>query len=226
MIHRLDQNIARLMQSIRDMGLNKNTLVLFCSDNGPRSEPTAIQTEVSNFFDSNGPLRGYKRDLYEGGIRVPMIAHWPGTVKPSTTSDVPWYFADVMPTLLDLAGVSKITPSNTDGLSIVPTLTGEAEKQQKHEFMYWEWHKYNWGKRRNVPDGLMQAVRMGDWKAVRHSSNVPFELYNLNRDISEKANLAANYPDIIAKIEGFVATARTESRQQIEPEKPAGRQYM
>ncbi|MGB2809817.1 MAG: arylsulfatase [Sedimentisphaerales bacterium] len=215
----LDRHVGQLLTLLKELNLDERTIVFFVSDNGAAQRFDGV-------LDSCGPLRGSKRSMYEGGIRVPMIVRWPGRIKPATMSNLPCYFADVMPTLLDLAGVSKITPSNTDGLSIVPTLTGQAEKQKKHEFMYWEWHKYNWGKRKNIPDGLMQAVRMGDWKAVRHSSNVPFELYNLNRDISEKANLAANYPDIIAQIENFVATARTDPRPQIEPQKPAGRQYM
>jgi arylsulfatase A-like enzyme len=116
-------------------------------------------------------------------------------------------------------------PSNVDGLSIVPTLTGRDAEQKEHEFLYWEWHRYNWGKRKNIPDGLMQAVRMGKWKAVRHNSNDPFELYNLGSDISEKSNTAAKHPDVIAKIEDFVTTVRTEPRPQIEPEKLDGRQY-
>jgi len=215
----LDRHVGQLLTLLKELNIDERTIVFFVSDNGAAQRFDGV-------LDSCGPLRGFKRSMYEGGIRVPMIVRWPGRIKPASMSNLPCYFADVMPTLLELAGVSKLTPSNTDGLSIVPTLTGQDDKQQKHEFMYWEWHKYNWGKRRNAPDGLMQAVRMGDWKAVRHSSNVPFELYNLGRDISEKANLAANYPDIIAKIESFVATARTDPRPQIEPEKPAGKQYM
>lgn len=134
--------------------------------------------------------------------------------------------ADVMPTFAELAAASQHMPSKTDGLSIVPTLTGKDKKQKKHEFLYWEWHRYNWGKRKNIPTGLMQAVRMGDWKVVRHSSDVPFELYNLGADIGEKNNVAAKHPAFLAKIESFVATARTEPRPQIEPKKPNGKQYM
>ncbi len=198
MIHRLDQNIERLMQSIQDMGLDENTLVLFCSDNGPRSEPREIQTEVSNFFDSNGPLRGYKRDLYEGGIRVPMIARWPGTVKPGTTSDMPWYFADVMATVADV-GHAKV-PANTDGISVMPVLTGQ-KKNMGDRFLYWEYFE----------SGFQQAVRWGKWKALSLKRGQPLELYDLSRDIGEQNNVAAEHPEVIKQIETYLKTARTES---------------
>lgn len=215
----LDRHIGELLALLKELNIDERTIVFFVSDNGAAQRFDGV-------LDSSGPLRGFKRSMYEGGIRVPMVVRWPGRIKASKVSSLPCYFADVMPTLAELAGASKHMPSNIDGLSIVPTLRGQARKQKKHEFMYWEWHKYNWGKRRNIADGLMQAVRMGDWKAVRHSSNVPFELYNLGADIGEKNNVAAKHPDIIAKIERFVATARTDPRPQIEPEKPKGKQYM
>jgi len=215
----LDRNVGELLSLLKELNIDERTIVFFVSDNGAAQRFDGV-------LDSSGPLRGFKRSLYEGGIRVPMIARWPGKIKPGTVSDLPCYFADAMPTFAELAGASGYMPSNTDGISILPTLTGKDKKQNKHAFLYWEWHRYNWGQRKNIPAGLMQAVRMGDWKVVRHSSDVPFELYNLEKDIGEKNNVAAKHSDIIAKIERFIATARTQPRPQIEPEKPAGRQYI
>jgi len=214
----LDRHVGQLLALLKELNIDEHTIVFFVSDNGAAQRFDGV-------LDSSGPLRAFKRSMYEGGIRVPMIVRWPGRIKASKVSDLPCYFADVMPTLAELAGASQLMPSNVDGLSIVPTLRGQARKQKKHEFMYWEWHKYNWGKRGNIADGLTQAVRMGKWKAVRHNSNVPFELYDLEKDISEKYNAAAEHPDIVAKIEKYVATARTDPRPQFEPRKPKGRQF-
>ena len=215
----LDRHVGELLSLLEELNIDERTIVFFVSDNGAAQRFDGV-------LDSSGPLRGFKRSMYEGGIRVPMIVRWPGKIKPAAVSDLPCYFADVMPTFAELAGALQHMPSKTDGLSIVSTLTGKDKKQKKHEFLYWEWHRYNWGQRKNIPAGLMQAVRMGDWKAVRHSSDIPFELYNLEKDIGEKNNVTADHPDIIAKIEKYIATARTDPRPQIEPEKPVGRQYM
>lgn len=198
MVDRLDMNIARLIRSLKDAGLDKKTLVFFCSDNGPRSEPSKIKTEVAEFFDSNGPLRGYKRDLYEGGIRVPMIARWPGTIKPGTTSDVPWYFADVMATVA--AAGSATVPENTDGVSVLDILTGK-KTELKDRFLYWEYFE----------SGFQQAVRWGKWKALLLKRGKPMELYDLSTDIGEQNNVAADHPEVVGKITEYLKTARTES---------------
>jgi arylsulfatase A-like enzyme len=121
MIHRLDQSVGRLMKTLRDLGLDEDTIVFFTSDNGPRSEAKPMQTDVVNFFNSNGPLRGYKRDLTDGGIRVPMIVRWPGVVPAGRTSKAVWYFADILPTAAELAGARP--PANVDGVSVVGALT-------------------------------------------------------------------------------------------------------
>ena len=213
----IDRNVGELLDLLKELKIDERTIVLFCSDNGAAKR-------FDGLLDSSGPLRGCKRSMYEGGIRVPMIVRWPGKIKAGTVSEHVCYFADVMPTLAELAGASRYVPTGVDGLSFVPTLTGRAI-QKKHPFLYWEWHLYNWGKRKNVPSGLMQAVRMGDWKAVRHQSNVPFELYDLSKDVAEKNNLAAERPDIVAKIEAYVQRDRVEPRAQIEPEKPEGKRY-
>lgn len=198
MIHHLDQNIGRLMQFLKDSELDRNTIVLFCSDNGPRSEPTEIQTEVSDFFNSNGPLRGYKRDLYEGGIRIPMIARWPGMIKAGTTSDVPWYFADVMATVADAGGAQ--VPANTDGVNIMPIMTGQ-KQDLPQRFLYWEYFE----------NGFQQAVRWDKWKALKLKHNQPMELYDLSVDIGEQNNVAKEHPEVIQQIESYLKTARTES---------------
>ncbi len=212
----LDRQVGQLLLLLKELAIDERTVVFFCSDNG-----AAERFEGS--LDSSGPLRGYKRSMYEGGLRVPLIAHWPGMIRPGSVSDHPCYFADVMPTLAELAGAE--VPNETDGLSIVPTLVGHPDEQKKHTFMYWEWHLYNWGQHRFVPNGLMQAVRMGPWKAVRHRSDTPFELYDLNADVSETTDVAAEHPDIIKTIEAYIADNRREPAPQIEPEMPKGKSF-
>jgi arylsulfatase A-like enzyme len=193
MITRLDRDLGLLLQRLADLGLDRKTIVFFTSDNGPHKEGGADPA----FFKSSGPLRGYKRALYEGGIRVPMIVRWPGRIKPGQVSDQIWAFWDFAPTAAELAGTEM--PANIDGISMAPTLLGGQQKD--HEFLYWEFHER----------GSKQAVRMGDWKAVRLKPGAPLELYNLKTDIGETKNVAAEHPDIVAKIEAYLATARTES---------------
>ena len=158
---------------------------------------------MPDFFNSTGPLRGIKRDLYEGGIRVPMIARWPGKIAPGTVTDHPSAFWDVVPTLCELAGAAP--PEETDGISFVPTLLGQTAKQKAHEFLYWEFS----------PQGGKQAVRMGDWKGVRlnlqKNPKAPFELYNLKDDLGETNNVAAAHPDVVAQMEEIIQAERVES---------------
>ena len=215
----LDRQVGELFELLKELKIDRRTIVFFCSDNGAAQRFEGV-------LDSCEPLRGFKRSMYEGGIRVPMIVRWPGKIKAGTVSDHMWYFADVMPTFAELADADDYMPSKVDGISIVPTLAGHKRKQKKHEFMYWEWQRYNWSKKRNIQNGLMQAVRMGKWKAVRHASNVPFELYDLSKDIGEKNNIAAEHPEIIAKIEAYIKRDRVEPSEQIEPEKPEGKRFM
>jgi len=214
----LDRHVGELLSLLKELGIDERTIVFFCSDNGAAQRFDGV-------LDSSGPLKGYKRSMYEGGIRVPLIARWPGRIKAGAASNLPCYFADMMPTFVELAGLRKDMPTNIDGISIVPTLTGRG-RQKKHEFMYWEWHRYNWGRRKNVADGLMQAVRMGKWKVVRRGGDAPFELYDLSRDIGEQSNIAAEYPHIVAKIDKWIKQNRVPPRPQIEPEKPKGKRFM
>jgi arylsulfatase A-like enzyme len=198
MVHRLDQNIGKLMQALKELEIDEKTVVFFCSDNGPRSEPTQQQTEVSDFFDSNGFLRGYKRDLYDGGLRVPMIARWPGKISAGSTSDLPWYFADVLPTAADLAGAKL--PQKIDGKSIVPVLLGK-KRDIGDRFLYWEY----------LESGFQQAVRWNKWKAIRLKRNEPLILFDLSKDLAEQHNVASQNPEVVKRIEDYLKTARTES---------------
>jgi arylsulfatase A len=195
MITRMDRDIGRIADLLRTRGIDRNTLVLFISDNGPHQEGGGDPT----FFKSSGPLRGIKRDLYEGGIRVPMIANWPGTIPSGRVSDHPWAHWDMMPTLGEIAGAQ--TPAGIDGLSMARALRGMA--QPAHEYLYWEFHER----------GFQQAVRMGPWKAVRLKKDAPLELYNLTSDPVEQHDVAAANPKVVAQIEEYLKTARTESER-------------
>ena len=193
MVTRMDRDIGRLMATLHKAGLDRNTLVLFTSDNGPHREGGADP----EFFDSNGPLRGIKRDLYEGGIRVPMIAWAPGRVPAGRASDHVWTHWDLLPTLADLAGATA--PTGLDGLSMRPALEGRASPT--HDFLYWEFHER----------GFQQAVRMGNWKALRLKPGAPLELYDLHADVGEATDVSAANAEIVARIERYLQTARTPS---------------
>jgi len=196
MITRMDRDVGRLMALIKKLGIDDNTIVFFTSDNGPHREGGADP----DFFDSNGPLRGIKRDLYEGGIRVPMIARWPKRIKAGAKSDQVWAHWDFLPTVAEIAGVKPpANPANIDGVSMLNALLGL--RQRGHEFLYWEFHER----------GFSQAVRMGDWKAVRNAPDSPLELYDLKNDLGEQNNVAVKHPEVVKKIEDYLKTARTES---------------
>jgi len=200
MITRMDGDIGKLFARLKKLRLDENTLVMFSSDNGPHREGG----NNPDFNDSNGPLRGIKRDLYEGGIRVPMLVRWPGKIKAGSVSDHISAFWDFLPSCAELAGIK--TPDGIDGVSMIPTLMGQAKKQKKHRFLYWEFHE----------QGKKQAVRMGDFKAVRlkvaKNPNGPLELYNLKTDIGEKHNVAERHPKVVAEIERYLKTSRTPSK--------------
>jgi len=201
MITRMDADIGRLLLRLKTLGLDEKTLVLFSSDNGPHKEGGADP----EFFGSSGPLRGQKRDLYEGGIRVPLIARWPGHIAAGSGTNHACAFWDFLPTCCDLAGVTP--PEGIDGISILPTLLGKPEEQEKHPYLYWEFHE----------QGKKQAVRMGDWKAVRlnvaKDPNAPIELYNLKDDLGEERNVADQHPEIVEKMAEIMRTARTPSER-------------
>jgi arylsulfatase A-like enzyme len=191
MITRMDADIGRIMALLKDLTIDTRTLVFFCSDNGAASRWEGI-------FDSSGQLRGKKGDIYEGGIRTPMIVRWPGKVPAAKTSDAVWYFADVLPTLAELAGAEP--PSNIDGISVLPALLGR-EQRTDDRFLYWEF----------IGRNLQQVVRWRNYKAFRPAPDKPLELYDLSNDIAEEQNIAAEHPDVVAKIENYLKTARTDS---------------
>ena len=199
MVTNLDESVGRIMSALEEQGLMENTLVIFTSDNGPRSEPAGYQTRTINFFDSNGELRGYKRDVYEGGIRVPMIAHWPGHVPKGKTSEAIWGFVDIMPTFAELGGTT--CPERTNGISVVEALL-DPEKRYDDRFLYWEFYEAG---------GFKQAVRWGKWKAVRFGWEGPLLLFDMTQDISEADNVAKEHPEVIKEIEAYLKTARVES---------------
>jgi arylsulfatase A-like enzyme len=191
MITRMDSDVGAIIEQLKKSGEDQNTLVLFASDNGPHKEGG----HDPEFFNSGGPLRGIKRDLYDGGIRVPLIARWPGKVKAGSVSDHVTAFWDILPTAAELAG--EQAPQGIDGISIAPALLGNPQK--KHEYLYWEFSER----------GFSQAVRMGDWKGVRNAPSAPVELYNVAKDIGEKTDIAGANPAVVARIEGILKSART-----------------
>ena len=196
MVTRLDRDVGTLLAKIESLGLARDTLVLFTSDNGPHREGG----HNPDFNDSNGPLRGIKRDLYEGGIRVPLIARWPGRIAAGSVSRQPVAFWDYLPTFAELAGATP--PPGLDGISFLPTLLGRAAAQRAHEFLYWEFHE---------GQATAQAVRMSHWKAVRLAPGRPLELYDLATDLGETKNVAAAQPDVVQRIEAYLRTARIDS---------------
>ena len=197
MIKQLDDYVGEIIAKLAELGLEKNTIILFASDNGPHLEGGADP----DYFNSNGPLKGYKRDMYEGGIRTPMIVKWPGKVKAGAVSDHISAFWDIMPTLAEISGTPA--PEGIDGISFLPELLGK--EQKNHEYLYWEFHE----------QGGKIAVRMGNWKAVKLDINKTpqgvTELYDLSNDIGETSNVASSNPEIVKKMEEIMKQEHTPS---------------
>lgn len=197
MITRMDKDIGDIFSLLDSLGIDENTVVFFASDNGATKR-------MSPFFNSNGPLRGFKGDMYEGGIRAPLIARWPGKIAPGRTSDHISAFWDMLPTFAEIAGA--VNPENIDGISFLPELLNESQKE--HEFLFWSYFTYNYGwdpgseNPRNQLESM--AVRMGKWKAVRNNlKNNPdadIELYDLSEDIGEENNVADQFSAILKKM--------------------------
>lgn len=196
MVEHLDNGVGEVMALLKELGIDDNTVIMFTSDNGPHMEGG----HNPKFFDCNGPLRGHKRDLYEGGIRAPMLVRWPGHVKAGSVTDLVSAFWDVLPTCMELAGAKP--PAGTDGISFVPTLL-EKGKQPAHPYLYWEFHE----------QGGKQAVRLGKWKGVRlnvrKKPTGPIQLYDLSSDLGEEKNIAKSNPAVVRKIETIMKEART-----------------
>lgn len=198
MVSRMDAYVGEVLAKLDELGLTENTIIILSSDNGAHREGGADPV----FFNSSGGLRGFKRDLYEGGIKTPFIVRWSEKVKAGTESAFIGAFWDVMPTLLDIAGAPK--PHYTDGISFLPTLMGEAA-QQEHAYLYWEFHE----------DGGRQAIRMGNWKGVRlQAAKNPggaIELYNLLDDPKEEQDVAEDHPVIVRRISAYMEEAHRPS---------------
>lgn len=193
MVTRMDRSVGRIVEKLDELNLSDDTLIVFTSDNGPTHGNTGGAD--SAFFESAGRFRGLKGSLYEGGVRVPFIAGWPGKIKPGTTSDLACIAYDLLPTFCDVAGIEA--PSETDRISLLPTLTGQDE-QRKHEFLYWAFPAY----------GGQQAARLGRWKAVRQNLSkgvVKTELYDLQSDIGEQNDVAASNPEVVERLETLMA---------------------
>ena len=192
MVTRLDQTVGEITALLDELKLCEKTAVFFSSDNGPGNE---VGNEL---FHSNGPLRGIKSDLYEGGIRVPMIVRWPGKVPAGATSDQIWAFWDFLPTAAEIAGT--VPPKGIDGVSVLPALLGKSNIE--HSPLYWEFYER----------GFEQAARVGNWKAVRHAPGKALELYNLKNDLGEAEDLAAVTalnPCLVRKMEETLRKARS-----------------
>ena len=197
MISFMDRQIGRLHGLLDDLGLDENTVILFTSDNGT----SFLKPQVDfTFFNSVGKLRGLKGELYEGGIRVPMIVHWPGKIAPGAVSEHLGAHYDLPTTLAAIAGTRF--DDQSDGISLLPLLSGKATKQQAHEFLFWDFAGY----------GGQTAVRTGKWKGIKRglikNPNAPLKLYNLDQDISEKHNVAEAHPDVVAKLESIIRRER------------------
>lgn len=194
----LDGQIGRLLKKLEEMGELDNTLVLFTSDNGPNAE----LGHDHEFFNSNGDLKGYKRDVYEGGIRVPTMAYWKGEIKPGTVSDYIGSGQDIMATIAEAVGI--VVPSQSKGVSFLPILRGETGAQR--DFLNWEYFN-----RRTEPDPFRQACRIGNMKGVRYSLDSPTEIYDLSKDISESKNIADQHPELVKRMEKIFEVERSEN---------------
>lgn len=192
MITHMDHGIGQVIDLLNRLRLSGRTLVIFTSDNG------AGHKAGLPLFHGTGPFRGAKGEPYEGGLRVPMIARWPGRIEAGAVSDYPWAFWDLLPTAAELAGAKA--PKEVDGVSVLPVLLGKAETP-KREYLYWESHQ----------KGFHQAIRVGNWKGVRHGLAGPLELYDLAADVGEKSDVAARHGEVVSRLTALLNAARTEN---------------
>lgn len=198
MIRNIDNSVGMILKKVADLGLDENTMIIFCSDNGPHQEGN----HVMEFFNSNREYRGMKRDFYDGGVRTPFIVRWPDTIKAGTKSEQTFAFWDLLPTFAELIGQQK--PEITDGISFYPTLLGK-KQTEKHDYLYWEFFEL----------GGRQAILKGKWKAIKlnvrgSAENVVFELYNLETDPEETKNVADQNPELVKEFEKLFISAREE----------------
>jgi arylsulfatase len=202
MITRMDRTIGRLLELLKALKLDERTLVLFTSDNGPTHDVGGADT---GFFDSAGGLRGRKGSVYEGGLRVPLLARMPGTIKAGSVSDHVAYFPDIMPTLMEMIAAAGSVPKGIDGVSFAATLRGETDRQNVHTHLLWEFAGY----------GGQQAVRAGDWKGIRRNlqkGKSKLELYNLKMDVHERTDVAEKFSEVVARLERILDSDRVPSK--------------
>jgi arylsulfatase A len=197
MIDRLDGSVGEVMALLKELKIDDNTIIFFAGDNGPQGNQWQ---RIADFFNGNGSLRGYKGEFYEGGIRVPMIARWPGKIKPATNSRRPCAFWDFLPTAVEICGGT--VPDNLDGVSLLPTLLGK--KQKDHDSLYWEMAS---GKE------LTFAVRQGDWKAIKPQANANVELYNLKSDLAETKDVSKENPEVLKRLLGIAQQSHSPARK-------------
>jgi arylsulfatase A-like enzyme len=195
MMTRLDADVGKVLALLKESGIERETFVVFTSDNGPQDKSEGGYDQA--LFDSNGPFRGLKRELYEGGIRVPLIVRWPGRVRAGVANAFPVTLCDLMPTAAALAGVSA--PTARDGVSLLPFIVGG--RPRRREYLYWEFHE----------GGYAQAVRLGRWKAVRHGAGGKVELYDLVTDVGETRDVSARHPDTVRRAEEVMRREHVES---------------
>lgn len=207
MITRMDRDIGSLFEVLKANGIAEDTLVIFSSDNGPQSSYGTGPNAMTEFFDSNGQLRGIKRDVLEGGVRVPMIAWWPGTIAPGHSDHISG-FQDIMPTFCELAGVSP--PPGIDGVSMLPTLYGEDHAQVQHDYLYWEFIRME----ENRTSGARQAVLdvSENVKGIRYGTEDSLAVYQLDKDLAESEDVCRSRPELTAALEKYMDESRTESK--------------
>ncbi len=205
MVHMVDRNVGEVLDLLKDLSLDQDTIVFFAGDNGGQDRFKSKQHPRGFFGPNVNPktgveFRGGKGNLYEGGLRIPSVVRWPGKIEPGRVSDLVWFQPDVFPTIAELT--STTPPDDLDGLSILPEILGEecvGRSQPHHEFLYWEFN-------------AQTAVRMGNWKAIQFKKNRDWELYDLSQDISEANDVAASHPDIVARMKELAAKSHAEER--------------
>jgi arylsulfatase A-like enzyme len=219
MVTLVDRYVGETIELLAELNILENTVVFFHSDNGASLSP-----QQGKNLKSSGPFRGNKRSAYEGGVRAPTLVHWKGRIKPATNRTHIISAQDVLPTLAQLAGASEHVPDDITGISYAPVLFGETPSRT-HKYHYWEWALWNWRDNAEVPGGMMQGLRQGDWKIARQRNDQPWELYNLADDIGETTNLAQRNPEKLKTLAALAKEAHVPMRPQQEPEHPKGQKF-
>jgi arylsulfatase A-like enzyme len=219
MVTLVDRYVGETIELLSELGELDNTVIFFHSDNGASLSP-----QQGPDLKSSGPFRGNKRSAYEGGVRAPTLVHWRGRIKPAINRTHIISAHDMLPTLAELAGASEYVPDDITGISYAPVLFGQPP-ERTHRYHYWEWALWNWRAGGEVPGGMMQGLRQGDWKIARQRNDQPWELYNLAEDIGETTNLAQRHPEKLKELAALAEQARVPMRPQQEPEHPNGQKF-